>query len=60
MDLNKLYSLHQLALIRAAKADDDDEREQNNAEADSIAARISDFQENIGVDSTRLLDADTF
>lgn len=60
MDLNRLYSLHQLALIRAAKADDDDERDNHNAEADSIASRISDFQERIGADSAQLLPADAF
>lgn len=60
MDLNRLYSLHQLALIRAAKADDDGEREHHNAEADSIASRISDFQQCIGADGTQLLPAAAF
>ncbi|MCB2073279.1 MAG: hypothetical protein H6917_06945 [Novosphingobium sp.] len=58
MDLNRLYSLHQLALIRAASSDDANERKHHNAEADSIAARISDFQLGLGADSTRLLPAD--
>lgn len=60
MDLNRLYSLNQLALIRAANTDDDDEREHHNAEADSIAASISNFQECIGADGTQLLPADAF
>jgi hypothetical protein len=60
MDLNKLYSRHQLALMHAGCADDCKERERHQQEADAIASRISKFQDRVGADSIELLPADAY
>lgn len=60
MDLNKLYSRHQLALMRAGCADDSKEKERREQEADVIASRISKFQDRVGADYIELLPADAY
>lgn len=60
MDLNRLYTAHQLELMRAAMSNEADERELHNARADHIAERIIHLRTEAGAKGARLLPADTF
>jgi len=60
MDLNRLYSAHQLELMRAAMSHEADERELHNARADHIAERIAYIREQEGAHAAPLLPADAF
>ena len=44
MDLNFLYSQHQLSLIRAGKAGTDEYRDRHFAMAEEIGSQIRDYQ----------------
>lgn len=48
MDLNQLYSQHQIALIRADNASVRSDRAQHLDRADHIANRIGDYQRSRG------------
>ena len=48
MDLNLLYSRHQMSLIRAARAPDLELRLGHEREARGIAGQIARFQHTIG------------
>lgn len=48
MDLNRKYFEHQLALMLASSAENDDLREKHQADADGIGCRIKQFQQGIG------------
>ena len=57
MSLNKLFSLHQRALIKAAEAKHPLKRAQIEAEADSLAADIAQLQNSKGAKAAELLPA---
>ena len=57
MSLNRLFSLHQLALIEATNADHQLERKRLEAEADNIAAEIAELQKAKGAKAAGLLPA---
>jgi hypothetical protein len=52
MDLNELYSRHQIALIRAAGPGDCGERRRFHGVADGFASRIGDLQHHLGARAT--------
>jgi len=52
MDLNELYSRHQIALIRAADAGDCGERHRFHGLADGLASRIGALQHHLGASAT--------
>lgn len=58
IDLNRLYFLHQLALIRSASADGCRERNHHNAQADTIALRITEIHDETGAHAAPLLPAE--
>lgn len=49
MDLNALYSDHQIALIRGASSRTRDGRRRHQVLADGIASRIHELQNGLGV-----------
>lgn len=55
MDLNELFFRHQIALIRAAGAEDCGERHRFHGLADGIASRIGTLQDSLGAIATPLL-----
>ena len=57
MDLNSLYSQHQIALIRAATSPGCDDRRRFHAFADGIALRIRALQDTLGAKATALIPA---
>jgi len=57
MDLNRLYYLHQLALIQASDTNDAPARDRHRAKADCIASRIADFQDRSGAFAAPLMPA---
>lgn len=60
MDLNRLYFLHQQAIIRVSTLKDGNERKKFVTEADNIALQISEFQDRKGARCAELLPADLF
>ena len=57
MSLNKLFYRHQRALIRAASSEHQPEQDKLEAEADAIAADISEIQDARGAKAAQLLPA---
>ena len=60
MDLNRLFFLHQVALIRASESDNLVLRDRFNAEADDLASSITEIQDRDGADCAPLLPAAEF
>ena len=58
MDLNKLFFRHQIALMRAAEANDGDDRAQHAAAADDLASCIRDVQSRSGARPMPLMPAE--
>ena len=57
VELIKLFSEHQTALIKADQAELHQEKTEWEAEADQIASEISDLQNDMGANDIRLLPA---
>ena len=57
MDLNRLFYLHQMALMRAAATGCHGERDRHHAAADGLAHRIAMFQRNVGAAAAPLMPA---
>ena len=57
MDLNRLYSDHQLLLLRAERAPTEDLRERHEIAASPLAGRIGCMQRAMGADGARVWDA---
>jgi hypothetical protein len=57
MDLNRLYFLHQIAVIRASETGDRGTRDHHHARADGFASRISCFQRRSGAAAAPLIQA---
>lgn len=54
MDLNELFFRHQIALMRADRADDCADRRRLSGMADGFAARIDTLQRSLGAPGTPL------
>ena len=57
MDLNRLFFMHQIALMRASSADSRGERDQHHVEADGIASHISRIHASNGTRALPLMPA---
>lgn len=57
MDINRVYSAHQIALIRAAAHPDEERREHLRDVADSIAGHISWYKTRYGAPRTGVIPA---
>ena len=55
MDLNDLFSRHQLSLVRATSAGSPEARREQRGLADGYASRIAAFQVGVGAGFTSVL-----